>query len=269
MDAKPHFLEHQGMVVSYVKAGNGPVPLLAFHGFGQDHSAFANLFNPLGGRFTIYSFDLFFHGQSHWPEREVPLSKKFWKSLLLAFIKKNHLFRFSLMGYSLGAKFALATLEAIPERILSVYFLAPDGIQTNFWYKLATYPAGSRKIFKGLIDSPGLFQFLASSAIRLNLLDKSMVRFAQSQMDTAEKRKRVYYAWTVFRHLKFDMEHIAYLINMLKIQTTVIVGQHDKIITLENTQKLLKELNNYQLEILQTGHNGLIDESLSVWDKIK
>ncbi len=269
MNVETHFLEHQGVVVSYIKAGHGPEVLLAFHGFGQDRTAFEKHFYSLDGRFTLYSFDLFFHGQSQWPEHETPLSKKFWHTILIAFIEKNNLFRFSLMGYSLGAKFALATLEAVPGRILAVYFIAPDGIQTNRWYKLATYPAVVRRLFKSLIDNPRLFHVLTSTAMRLNLLDKSMARFAQSQMDTVEKRRRVYYSWTVFRHLKFDMENIAYLINICHIRTTMIVGQYDKIITLKNTRRLLDELDDYHLEILQTGHNGLIDESLFIWDKIK
>lgn len=269
MRFETHFLEHQDVILSYIKAGHGSQVMLAFHGFGQDHSIFAKHIHLLDAQFTIYAFDLFFHGQSQWPELDTPLSKKFWSCLLNILIEKHKLLRFSLMGYSLGAKFVLATLEAVPKRVLAVYFIAPDGIQTNFWYKLATYPVAVRKLFKGLIDNPGLFQMLTSCAIWLKILDKTVARFALSQMDTTEKRRRVYYSWIVFRHLKFDMKIIAYLINAGNIKITMIVGQYDKVITLKNTQKLLDKLKNYHLEILKTGHNGMMDESLSLWDKIK
>ena len=255
--------------MSYYKAGYGYNVMITFHGFGQDNAIFDKHIESLSDHFTIYSIDLFFHGKSRWPEPETPMSKEFWLGFMKAFIAKHRLFFISLMGYSLGGKFVLATVEAVPERIIAVYMIAPDGIRTNFWYGLATSRAFMRNLFKSLIRNPRLFEILASTAIRFNLLDKSLTRFAQTQMDTEEKRKRVYYCWTVFRHLKFDLEKISFLLNVREINITIVIGQYDKVITLRDTRGLLRKLNDYKLEILQTGHNGMIDESLSIWNKIK
>ncbi|HEY5824200.1 MAG TPA: hypothetical protein VIT44_07545, partial [Cyclobacteriaceae bacterium] len=57
----------------YIKSGSGPKSLLLFHGFGQDHRSFDDLTIVLAGEYTLYSFDLFFHGESSWRNDEEPM----------------------------------------------------------------------------------------------------------------------------------------------------------------------------------------------------
>jgi len=259
-----HQFQHQGAVLGYLQAGNGPEHLLIFHGFGQDHTAFNALASELDKKFTLYSFDLFFHGQSHWPNGETPLSKGYWKEILGRFLKEKAIENFSLMGFSLGGKFALASIEAFPRKISSVYLLAPDGIKTNIWYSLATYPIALRWLFKSMILKPGRFQSIVRGARKLNLADRGVSKFAESQMDTEEKRQRVYYSWVVFRQLKFDLDSIASLINSNKIDLYVFVGRFDKIITAKNIELLLHRVPDHHFQILETGHNGLIEKSIEM-----
>ncbi len=55
------FVHYRRNVLHYVKAGNGPEPLLVFHGFGQDHTLYVPLLKSLSPRYTLYIIDLFFH----------------------------------------------------------------------------------------------------------------------------------------------------------------------------------------------------------------
>jgi pimeloyl-ACP methyl ester carboxylesterase len=162
----------------------------------------------------------------------------------------------------MGGKFALATLELFPKQVEHIFLLAPDGIKTSFWYSLATYPLLLREFFKSMILKPGRLHVITSGLHRLRIVDNGLLRFAESQMDTQEKRERVYYSWVVFRHLNFDMKHIAGLIMSHAIKLTMVVGKHDKIITTQNMQQLLRHLHDYQLEILDTGHSGVIAGSI-------
>ncbi|MEQ9413382.1 MAG: alpha/beta fold hydrolase [Cyclobacteriaceae bacterium] len=264
MTGNYHQFQHQGAVLGYLQAGNGPEHLLIFHGFGQDHTAFHSLANELDEKFTLYSFDLFFHGKSQWPHNETPLSKAYWKELLGQFLKEKVIKNFSVMGFSLGGKFALATIEAFPSKISSTYLLAPDGIKTNIWYSLATYPVALRWLFKSMILKPGRFQAIVRGARKLHLVDRGVSKFAESQMNTEEKRKRVYYSWVVFRQLKFDLNNIASLIISNKINLYVFVGRFDKIITAKNMALLLHRVPDHHFQILETGHNGLIEKSIEV-----
>ncbi len=252
--------KYQKAAMHFLKVGNGPQALLAFHGFGQDHKAFSDLFKKLSNQYTVYAFDIYFHGKSEWNRGEEPLEKPFWKSLMLEFLSQNKIGRFSLLGFSMGGKFALASLEAFPENIDKVFLLAPDGIKTSMWYNLATYPIVLRKLFKSMITKPNRFYGIEHLSVKVGLIDKGILRFVESQMNTEEKRRQVYYSWVVFRHLKFDMGRIASIINSNNIDLTVVIGKYDKIITEKNMDSLLKRLKTYNIEILETGHNGLISK---------
>lgn len=248
----------------YSKSGNGKQILLAFHGFGQTGSVYEKLAASLADRYTIYSFDLFFHGNSTWPFGEKPLEKDFWKSFMEQFFSENNIETYSVFGFSMGAKFALATLEAFPQQTKEIFLLAPDGIKTSFWYSLATYPVAFRNLFKSMIRKPQRFSALIQIAYRLRVVDKGIIRFVESQMNTEEKRNRVYFSWVVFRHLKFNMHHIASLINTNAVSLVMITGKYDKIITTKNMNRLLKKVKHYTSLTPETGHNGIIDASIKI-----
>ncbi len=258
-----HQIQLKNAVLSYLKAGTGPKPILTFHGFGQDNTVFNPLVDELGDRFTFYSFDLFFHGQSKWLSGETPLSKTQWKEILEEFIKVNNLEKFALLGFSLGGKFALSALEAFPTRITSLILIAPDGIKTNFWYSLATYPIALRAIFKSLIHRPKRFDKIVKLAGFFRIIDKGVLRFVESQMNTSEKRSRVYYSWVVFRHLRFNVKSLASHVNQNQIELHLFMGKFDKIITTKNMDALLTKVPDHKLHILDAGHNNLISKSIS------
>lgn len=248
----------------YQKSGHGKQVLLAFHGFGQDGTIFNNLSEALADKYTVYTFDLFFHGKSEWPLDEQPLEKIFWKQLITLFFTEQNITHVSLLGFSMGGKFALATLEAFPKQTKEIILIAPDGIKTSFWYSLATYPVALRNLFKSMIKKPHRLNAVADFAFRTGLIDKGILRFVESQMNTEEKRKRVYYSWVVFRHLTFSMDTIARLINQHHIRLVMIIGKFDNVITAENMHVLLHRVKDYQLELLEAGHNGVIHASIPI-----
>jgi pimeloyl-ACP methyl ester carboxylesterase len=164
----------------------------------------------------------------------------------------------------MGGKFALATLEGFPDRVKEIFLLAPDGIKTSGWYSMATYPVVLRNLFKSMIKKPQRFNAIATFAFRAGLIDKGILLFVELQMNTEEKRKRVYYSWVVFRHLTFSMNKIARLINQHNIRLVMILGKFDKVITAKNMHALLHQVKNYQLELLEAGHNGIIHASAPI-----
>jgi pimeloyl-ACP methyl ester carboxylesterase len=254
------FFEYKKTKVHYVKIGNAPRILLAFHGFGQDHTIFSGFMPHLKREYTIYIFDLFFHGKSEWNHGESPLEKSFWTDWLAEFLKQHQIERFNLLGFSMGGKFALASLESFPDRVDNLFLLAPDGIIISPWYWLATYPIVFRKLFKNMITKSGRFQYIANLAYKSGLINGGMLRFVEAQMSTEEKRKQVYLSWVVFRHLKFKMNTIASIISSKNINLTVVVGKHDRIVKPRDMQKLLKHVHRYELVTPETGHTGIFKE---------
>jgi len=252
-------LRYEESSLHYVIQGNGSKNLLAFHGFGQNRKAFDNFSKSFSSAYKLYIFDLYFHGQSTWGYDEHPLEKHHWKKTIERVLELHQIDKFSLCGFSLGGKFALATLEAFPEKVESLILIAPDGIKTSFWYSLATYPMLFRRLFKSMILHPNRFMAISRALNSLGVMDKGLIRFAENQMDTQEKRRRVYYSWVVFRHLKFDLKAIGDHLNRHSIALIIITGKFDKVIRSENMDKLLFHVKKYRHEILEAGHNGLIN----------
>jgi pimeloyl-ACP methyl ester carboxylesterase len=252
----------------YSRIGNGNKNLLLFHGFGQDHSVFVSLANALSEQYTCYLFDIYFHGKSQWHADERPLEKDDWKNIIGGVLQMNNIHEFSLFGYSMGAKFAFATLESFPQQVRQLILVAPDAIKTSTWYSLATYPTMLRTFFKSMIHHHSRFLGIARMLSKLRLMDRGLIKFAELQMNTEEKRKRVYYSWVVFRHLTFDLISIAKLINDHFIALTVVVGKYDKVIRPENMNKLLRHIPRHRFVVLEVGHNNLIGDP-SLIDLIK
>ena len=256
-----NFFNFKNSTLHYTTLGNGPQNLLMFHGFGQDNNSYHALSNVLSSQYTAYIFDLYFHGESRWGYGEAPLEKTHWKETLEGFMQKTGVQNFSLAGFSLGGKFALATLEAFPEKTKGIILLAPDGIKTSFWYSLATYPLFFRKIFKSMVYHPNRFQTVVRVLHMWGVMDKGLLKFAEFQMNSEEKRQRVYLSWVVFRRLGVDLKKVAALINQYRIPLTIIVGQYDKVIQPKNMEPLLKLVDHYTFETPEVGHTGLVAES--------
>jgi hypothetical protein len=109
-----------------------------------------------------------------------------------------------------------------------------------------------------MIHHPSRFHTIVKTLRQLHIVDRGILRFAESQMDTEEKRMRVYNAWVVFRHLHFDLAIMAEKINDHPISITVLLGKYDKVIPIRHIQRFVAKLHRAKLEIANAGHNDLV-----------
>jgi pimeloyl-ACP methyl ester carboxylesterase len=246
------------------KTGTGSKKLLLFHGFGQDHTALLPLAAAVGDIYTCYLFDLYFHGQSHWAPGDTPIKKEDWKHYLHGFLHEHQIDIFSVLGFSLGARLALASLEAFPARTETLFLIAPDGLRASPWYTLATGSLPARKIFHAAITQPGIFFKLANTLHRWGWLDPKLHRVAEYHMRHPQKREQVYYAWVVFRRLKYVPRQLVKLIRQHGIRVVMIAGTRDTLIPPARVQTLLKHLrpDEYTLHLLPAAHHQLLGQEL-------
>lgn len=249
----------QSSKLHYSVYGESDNALLMFHGFGHTHKNMREIEEALALDYKVYSFDLFFHGFSEWNHEDNPLTPDFWNQLVDSFLKENKIDKFSLLGFSLGAKLALTTVESFADRIETLYLIAPDGLKQNFWYSVATSKS-MRGLFRSVILDPSLFNSLLKTLARLKLLDKSAARFAAIQMNSREKRRRVYYTWTVFKGLAPNIDSIVAKLNAKSIMTELFVGEYDRIIPMNIVRRFADRLKHKKLVVLKSGHNNLLDE---------
>lgn len=244
--------------LAYQKSGDGPAVLLAFHGFGQDHTAFSPIETAIGSRFTLYSIDLFFHGNSRYAGTS-PLTKTNWRQLIDHFLRAQAIDRFSLMGFSLGGRFALATAEAFPDRLDQLLLIAPDGITYNHWYWLATNSGLGRWLFRYTLRHLSILTMLGHTLTRLGLLNRTVMRFAEIALATPEQRTLVYKSWVQFRQIRSDSTFVANILNNRPIRIRFFTGAFDRIVPGSYILPLTKQLRHYELTVLKTGHNRLIE----------
>ena len=246
----------------YSKKGTGKKVLLAFHGYDQDHSIFEFFSDSFYNDFTIYSFDIFFHGQSSWLKDEQPLSKVQWKAFIWLLLKKEEIDTFEVIGYSMGGKFAITTLACLPQQCLRAYLLAPDGFVKNFWYKVPTQYSTTRQLFKQVVHKPSIYKSISKVASVLRLAPQKIIDFANSMMDTETKRLHVYNSWMVFRQLYTSPKMLHTIIKKHKNLVHVFVGDRDGIVKPKDIYKMLKPITNITIHTLNSGHGKLIDETI-------
>ncbi|MGK7390414.1 MAG: alpha/beta fold hydrolase [Candidatus Cyclobacteriaceae bacterium M2_1C_046] len=254
------YIEHQDWKLFYEKSGDKKQVMLLFHGFGQSHQDMKPLVDQLLHSYTCYNFDLFFHGKSTGPE-EKALELEDWNEIMRKLFKKEQIEEVNLTGFSLGAKYVLAILMAFPEKINNLFFLAPDGIKTNIWYNMATYPHFLRKLFKSTIRHPQRFYILIRPLRKLGLISKSLSKFVEMQMSTPDQRVRVYRSWVGIRRIKFKTKKILKVLNKEQLPTTIILGNRDSVIPVKPFKKFCNRGLTCKLVILEAGHNSLIKQA--------
>lgn len=247
----PHYLCYRVM-------GHGPQTLLAFHGYGQDHRVFREMAQPLGDRYTLYCFDLFYHGQSSWPSLDGPITTAEWSRLIERFLAAQEITRFSLMGYSMGGRFALSLVEALAERIDRVILLAPDGIRSSRWYQLSSTTRLGNYLLRRTIVRPGFLFCLIRLSRQSGIGRKNVLRFVEEQMRTRRQRYQVYCRWTGLRRIQPHRRRVIRACNRWAIPVETYLGQYDRIVKAKAVAKFHKKLANNQLHFLPCGHNALI-----------
>jgi pimeloyl-ACP methyl ester carboxylesterase len=241
------------------KIGKSDKILLAFHGMGQDFSCFQKFAQIFENQYTTYLFDLPFHGKSE--ANETIITKEIWKEYLSKFLQENQIKNFSVISFSMGGRFALATLEAFTERIEEAILLAPDGITEDPFYFGATRFSFTRNIFKKILKNNHKFHRFAGLLSRVGIVHESVLKFAKMMVDTPEKQEQLYNTWIGFRTLKFDVEKLAQLINNQEINVKIFMGKYDKLLPIQNVYPLSKRLKNAELIILESTHGRLVDKT--------
>lgn len=240
----------------YEKHGSGKEILILFHGFGQNNKNLITWISSVNSFYTIYNFDLIFHGKSLYPNKSI--YPKEWKEHFEVFLQQEGINHFSIAAFSLGGRFALTTYDLFSKRIDQIILVAPDGIYKSIWFQIATSTLGN-PLFKYLMLHPSKFNGLLKIVENLGLATSQIVRFAQKELSQKENRKRVYRSWTYFKPLQPNLSSIAKKVNALKTPFHVVLGSRDHIIPVAEIKSKTKKITSIQYHILPLKHHQLID----------
>ena len=257
------FVKHAAGKLAYRRFGSGSEVWIFFHGFGQCHQDMLS-FDKLRTSKQSYLFvDLIYHGQSSWNTSEKALKKEEWKTILLSLLQQESIDTFHLVGYSMGGKFALLSYELLPERIISLSLLAPDGIKTGLWYSMSNYPSGIHPLFKQVVFRPKRFFTLVDGLKTAGLLQKSLVKFVKTQLETRSKRAQAYLVWKVLGGLHLQLGTVIRQLRQRPIPVTLVLGEFDRMVSPKNLERFTAKVPQLRLLQLPVGHGQLIEATVS------
>ena len=240
----------------YFKYGTGKEVLLLFHGFGQDHSIFNRSIAHIIEDFSIYSFDLFYHGKSDRPNALMNPTE--WIDCIRLFLEKEQIDHFRIGAYSLGGRFALQVIKHFPDRIHDVLLMAPDGFYHSPFYKAAVR---LRPIFRFLMYHPTAFDSFLSFASQRNLVNKSLVKFSKRELKDPDNRIRVYRSWTYFQKLYLSRKELRATLTDKHFTISFYLGSQDYIIPPGEVMKTIGSIKNLHIDIMEKRHHEVVEEA--------
>lgn len=237
----------------------------AFHGFGRDAKDFVLFEQLMNKDDVIYSFNLFQHGKSIFPAERLknkPFKLEEHEGLIDFLLEHFKLHSFSLLGYSMGGKIALKTVESHAHKIKSMLLVAPDGVRLNPWYKFASGTILGRNLYRGLTKNPWPLFRIADMSKFLGIITPKIHRFVYNHMDTYEKRRQVGETWLIYREFHPELALVQENINVHKILVHLIYGRFDSVIQPWQGEKLNEGLDQDSLHLLEQGHLLLNDKTI-------
>lgn len=247
--------------IHYRLGGQGTLPLVCFHGYGENSHSFNFLEKKIGVQFFIVAIDLPFHGDTEWNEPVLNAAiLSDMVSALLTYLKIPQQ-DIHLMGFSLGGRMALCVLQQLQSKVSRIVLLAPDGLTVNFWYWLSTQTRIGRGAFRLTMAKPGWFLGMLGAANKVRLLNQSIYKFVKYYIHDEEVRKALYQRWTGLRHCTPDIDKLKDIIQQQHISVRLLYGKHDRIIGHKKGKKFLQGISSSNFEVLDCGHQVLHDKN--------
>ncbi len=247
------YLPYMNSRFHYTLEGDGNQLLVCLHGFGESAMHFRPLIQELGHQFTIIAIDMPLHGKTEWQEKR-GLEKKDLAAVIQELMTQHKFTRFSLLGYSMGGRLALCTVEKMADKLDNLIMVAGDGLRNNPWHMFVTQTSIGNRIFKYNTYHPQFFFSLIKVWRKLGLLNESIYKFVLHRMDQPEKRKQVYEVWTILRRMMPNKKLCKQLLSRYNVNTLLIFGKYDRVIPPELGKRFVDGSFPCKTLILEKGH---------------
>jgi len=264
------YIDHPKGRVHALRFGNGPGLLIALHGFGDRARMFAVLADSLSTTYTTIAIDLPFHGQTEWRE------KTFSKADLLEIVSATLVAaselcsltasasasatkvagtRFSLMGFSFGARFAQAMLPELQSRLDKLILLSPDGINTRGMGLAVHTPMWVRRVLYRTLQKPDWFLNLLSTGRKMGLVPPLIQHFLAANLSRPDRFQRTFGCWFALNDFYLRRREIRGIWEKGAFPIDIYYGAKDEMIRFESVEKLVSGLTHVRLHRMEEdGH---------------
>jgi len=209
-------------------------PLLLLHGAIGAADQLTQLKDELSAEYEVYTFDFSGHGGK--PFADSPFSIPLFAEEVSAYVEKAKLGKVNIFGYSMGGYVAMYLAKKHPEQVGKIVTLA-----TKFHWDEATAAKETKMLNADKIEEklPAFAQALAKRHEPNDwkeVLQKTIDMLNSMGRDNPLKPE----AYTTIEH-----------------ESMILLGDRDKMITLEETVAVYRTLPNAQMGILPDTHHPI------------
>lgn len=245
--------EVDGFTMPYVIGGEGP-PLVLLHGFGADKSNWTRVAPYLTPHFQVVAPDLPGFGEStRKPDADYTYSAQIRR--MKTFLDTLNLESVHLGGNSMGGEIAARFALRYPERVRSLWLLAPGGVESAAPSKL------DRLIEQGhenplYVDSPEDFDRLMDFAFEKEPYVPGPIK---DYLARRAMQNRQFNAM-VSQQLQADTRALEDELKGLSVPTLVMWGKQDRLLHVSGAGILASAMPDAQSVILgETGHVPMME----------
>lgn len=245
--------------IHFLHGGFGVKPLICFHGYGEHAGYFEFLEKELRQEYRIIAIDIPFHGATQWTRRDINCDElEEIITTILSSLSIHKKVPLTLLGFSLGARLALALTERKTLPVDKLVLLAPDGLTVNNWYWLATQTMPGKKLFAYIMRRPAVFTKAVRLLNKAGMVNTSILKFVNHYIRNEEVRKQLYERWIGLRKIKPSLGDIKTRIMDEQVLVRIVYGRHDRIIRSGPGERFVKGIEPYAAIImLDAGHQVL------------
>jgi pimeloyl-ACP methyl ester carboxylesterase len=274
---KHRFCEVDGLDIFYREAGDPAKPtLLLLHGFPTSSQMYRNLIPKLAGRLHLVAPDYPSFGHSSFPSaEEFDYSFESFYELILKFVDRLGLERFSIYIQDYGAPIGLRLAQRNPERIAAIVSQSGNAYLegfTPFWEPLFAYatdpnPETEAEVSKYLTHEANKWQWTHGTRDPEHISPDTWT-LDNANMDRPGNRE---IQLKLFRDYKNNLDGypaFQQYFRDYRPPTLIVWGRNDEIFGPKGAEAYLRDLPDAELHLLDTGHFALEEECDFIAQKI-
>ena len=250
MEILPLSLEGLGEV-AVRRYGQGPLPLLALHGFGHTGRQFHGLATRLEDAVTLYAPDLPFHGDTIW--HGAHCTPEDMAVLLGALMEQEGFTSMHLLGKSWGARFLLGMLPEQASIFRSLLLVSPDGIHTPWLNWLQHSRADLLRFFHHRRFRSAL-TVLARTLLGQDAYATRFLRQFVAHSDRFEATTLP--CWRSLSHFTWRREEAATALQQAERPVMVALGEEDRIVHHTRIAQWAQGISGLRIATYPGGHQA-------------
>jgi pimeloyl-ACP methyl ester carboxylesterase len=248
-------LAYRKSTISYLRFGSGNRCLICFHGFGDRAVIWYNLNEKIGKEFTIIAIDLPYHGHTEW--REKKMQSIDFEVIVNDILKTEGFERFSLAGFSFGARIVQKLLFSHGDLMDNILLFAPDGMGTKGLKNATLFPIWVRRFVHFLLKKPTKIVQLVNWLHHKKLVGKPVQWFFSQNISNERRRERLFFYWLNLDDFEIPISIFKKKLQETRIKTHIFLGKYDDITPLSIGAFLTADAPNVQLHIIESDHQIL------------